>query len=552
LTAGLFASVKDREVECRVDGCKNTWVWFGSQQVRAMGKPPPPRMCDDHLAQFNDLGDKQMPCRNSWCDNTWLWKRGAQLHAVQRQGKARPPHRQCDRCFDDEKSLADQEMTCKMSGCERTWTWTRDAQVRHRAWSRRQQAKIASESKRDSVAPEPSDPEASTAESSPAAASTPPKDPSESPGASEQAANESPAAIDPGKREEPAESKSESRAPAAEETPQADVAQADAAQEDAAQEDAAQEDAGDEAPASEPVEDTAPSSKRSAEGKKRKRKRRRKKKISDGPPEKMCKVCADKFSTLVPAEQPCKVHGCSRTWMWDRGSQMRVWLNRGGKDDGQLPSPSRRMCESCRDFVRAHPDREVVCGRPECEKTWTYKTGAQLQAFLAGRKDPIRLCEECVRSQFVAAGAGQTLPPGAESLPCVVRGCEGTWIYIPGMKLASAAEGEEPPDRMCDPCRGERGHAPRSPEPSSAEPSLATDDSGNAQEIAAELGGSPGEVPAAAAEPEKSPSAASADESGTLAASEVSSETPEPSAPAPTEVDGAANSVDAPDDRSPK
>ena len=62
------------------------------------------------------------------------------------------------------------------------------------------------------------------------------------------------------------------------------------------------------------------------------------------------------------------------------------------------------------------------------------------------------------------------MPEGAETMPCVVPGCEGTWLYIPGMRLRDAAYGELSPDRMCDRHREERGFAAAAaPEPHEVE-----------------------------------------------------------------------------------
>ena len=160
------------------------------------------------------------------------------------------------------------------------------------------------------------------------------------------------------------------------------------------------------------------------------------------------------------------MHGCESTWTWDPASQLRAWVaarDAEGAWPKDAPRAPKRMCHGCRDFVRAHKDREVACGKPDCERTWTYKTGAQLQDHLAGRTaDPIKLCETCMKEQFVAGGGSSGLPEGAELMPCGVAGCEGKWVFVPGMTLAEApADGSVLPDRMCNGCRAERGEAPR-------------------------------------------------------------------------------------------
>jgi hypothetical protein len=196
----------------------------------------------------------------------------------------------------------------------------------------------------------------------------------------------------------------------------------------------------------------------SGKKKRRKKNRKKKRKLPEGPPEKMCASCAAKIAKLQPEQQPCKVHGCTRTWTWSKEHQLRAWVALGTDDPDAKPVAPKRMCTTCRDFCRAHPDRQVACGRPGCANTWTWKTGAQLQAHLAGKtQEPIRLCDTCAKGEFLLARGGTAgLPPGAEIMPCVVPACDGTWTYLPGMDLAGASEGDLPVDRMCDKCRAER------------------------------------------------------------------------------------------------
>jgi len=408
--------MQDKQVPCRIAGCHNTWTWFAAQQIRGFGQPPPDRMCDEHLSQFNELADREVQCRTPGCQNTWLWKRGAQLAELQRTGKLRRPARLCAECFAAERETHDQELPCKISGCRRTWTWTRDAQLRHRLWVLRQRAKAARpqreevEAKVDEVKVDaPIEAAPIEAVAVPEAVAAP-----ETTGEAGEATNT--------------------------EAVSADMSEGTAAV----------------ATPGEPADD---------ERRKRRRKRRRggankAAPSPEGPPERMCGLCAQKLSRLQAKELPCKVHGCTRSWTWDRASQMRAWVASGSDDVDFEPAAPKRMCEVCREFCRTHPDREVACGRPGCATTWTYKTGAQLQAFLAGRTaDPLKLCGECSKGEFAATfrPSGESVPEGAEIMPCVVSGCDGTWVYIPGMKLRDTAYGELSTDRMCPKCRRERG-----------------------------------------------------------------------------------------------
>jgi hypothetical protein len=421
LTASLFSAMQDKEMPCRIAGCPNTWTWFAAQQVRGFGQKPPERMCDQHLAQFSELADREVQCRTPGCPNTWTWKRGAQLAELQRHGRLRKPARLCNECLAAERDTRDVEMPCKVEGCRRTWTWTRDAQLRHRLWVLRQRAKArAAERAADAREREA---EAELAEAAPAPE-----------GMSQPAA--------------PIEAAPEgmSPAPGVEAAPEGMSAEA-----------------GEGGEGVEAVEAVAgqPAAEQPSEGKrKRRRKRKRVKAVPDpeGPPQRMCSPCAQKLGRIAARDVPCKVHGCTRTWTWDRASQLRAWVQSGTDDVDWDPPAPKRMCEVCRDFCRTHPDRAVPCGRPGCENTWTYKTGAQLQAFLAGRQqDPLKLCDECAKGEFAKQAEAAGLPEGAEIMPCVVPACGGTWVYIPGQRLAPLVDGELSPDRMCAKCRRERG-----------------------------------------------------------------------------------------------
>ena len=445
LTAGLFAGVADREMPCRIAGCSNTWTWFGTQQIRSLGKPEPKRMCADHLATFEGIDDRQMPCRNTWCTNTWAWSRGAQLYQRERQDKLKPPHRLCDQCFEEDKTTEDTALECKIPECKNTWIWERQAQLRHRAWVRRQQAKIDADEAED--------------------------------------AREHGEQVDAGPDE---------AAPTVEVTPAIELELATEVEIAPEVELATEVELA-------PVDSQPGAEEQDRPGRKRRRKRRRKRKVHDGPPEKLCERCFERLGHLEPIEVPCKVHGCTTTWTWERDGQLRAWAGHDGQANlAELPQPPRRMCNSCFEFVRHHTDREVACGRPGCAKSWTYKTGAQLQDFLAGRtQDPVRMCEECSRSQFtISSVAGVPMPEGAEVMPCMVAGCSGSWVYAPGMKLSAAdPEAEEPPvDRMCDDCRivrGVEGRDPRRAAPAEPGP-----------EQAAEQPASPEAAPEAAPETE--------------------------------------------------
>lgn len=198
---------------------------------------------------------------------------------------------------------------------------------------------------------------------------------------------------------------------------------------------------------------------------KRQRDDRRKRK-HDGPPRRKCDLCQRKLSKLVERETVCKVHGCTRQVKIERDAQLRAWAALGSDDlDAEGPLP-KKMCEVCREFCRTHPDRPVECGRPGCDRGWAFKTGAQLQAFLAGRlEDPIRLaCEgsdcdliKAEAAELAKSGGAPGLAPNTELMPCVVLACEGAWQFRPGMSISACNDGDSPVDRMCEAHRAERG-----------------------------------------------------------------------------------------------
>lgn len=455
---------------CRIAGCPNTWTWFAAQQIRGFGQPPPDRMCDEHLGQFNELADREVPCRTPGCPNTWTWKRGAQLAEMQRTGKLRRPSRLCAECFTAERETHDAELPCKIDGCKRSWTWTRDAQLRHRLWVLRQRAKAARPGPSGASAEVGAGGEVAAGE-----AEAPRQGPDNRRRRQRGAPEAEPTTIEldvtverPIPFRDPPEPVSEDSSADREARPEGHVPE-DMSAGTGPEGQVAAEDKLEARAEGEPVHEGETEGE-PGDRRKRRRKRRRGGKPTpnpEGPPERMCGLCAQKLSRVQAREQPCKVHGCSRTWTWDRASQMRAWVLSGSDDVDYEPPAPRRMCEVCREFCRTHPDREVPCGRPGCERSWTFKTGAQLQAFLAGRlADPLKLCGECAKGEFAASfrpGTEGGIPEGAETMPCVVPGCEGTWLYIPGMRLRETAYGELSPERMCDAHRVERGFAAASP-----------------------------------------------------------------------------------------
>jgi hypothetical protein len=131
----VIPRIKDRAVNCGINGCNRKWIWRADEQLNyfATGKPPDPpprRMCEECRAEFGKLLDREVRCRTSGCKKTWTWSRSDQLDACQ-AGKAAPkaPARMCQTCFDSFSALKDVERPCRRSACKGTWTDKRGAQL---------------------------------------------------------------------------------------------------------------------------------------------------------------------------------------------------------------------------------------------------------------------------------------------------------------------------------------------------------------------------------------------------------------------------------------
>ena len=126
--------IRDREVNCGINGCSRKWIWKADDQIVAFatGKPnePPRRMCDMCRASFGKLGDREVRCRTSGCKNTWTWSRFDQLDACAAdKTPPKAPSQMCQRCFDLWSTLKDVERPCRRAGCKGTWLDKRGGQL---------------------------------------------------------------------------------------------------------------------------------------------------------------------------------------------------------------------------------------------------------------------------------------------------------------------------------------------------------------------------------------------------------------------------------------
>ena len=132
----LYHELKPVEVNCRVSGCKGTWLYTPREQVEARiaapeGQEPavPKRMCKSCFQFFQNSKDIEQPCANRGCDGKWIWTRAMQLGGHV-HGHDHAPHRMCDDCQKRLKELQPIEQPCQEAACKGTWTYTPEEQLK--------------------------------------------------------------------------------------------------------------------------------------------------------------------------------------------------------------------------------------------------------------------------------------------------------------------------------------------------------------------------------------------------------------------------------------
>ena len=281
-----FGKLADREVRCRTSGCKNTWTWsrFDQLDACAADKPPPKapsQMCQRCFELWNTLKDVERPCRRSGCKGTWMDKRGAQLARAVRGKTGDPYPHLCPDCEKDLGDLEDREIPCRTDHCPGTFTWTREQQLA--AGVRPKLRELGPQAEQAAAAPAEGGTTEGSAELSPAAAATD----------TLPAASEGEAAVE------------------AQPAPLAGVAE----------------------------DPTA-----TAKGNKNKRKRRR----EVQPPVRRCAACAEFLANRKTQEIPCSQ--CGTPIFWPPESQLQTHL-------GNWAAPS--LCGACK-LVQVQAAREAA------------------------------------------------------------------------------------------------------------------------------------------------------------------------------------------------
>jgi hypothetical protein len=129
-----FQQLQDQPQPCKVKECSGTWTYTAYEQLErrlAEGENAavPERFCPECFAFYNGAVDQEVPCRNRGCRNTWTYTRSMQLR-MRLRGLHRPPARACEACQEKLKALQDREIKCIVPGCSRTWTYAAPDQLR--------------------------------------------------------------------------------------------------------------------------------------------------------------------------------------------------------------------------------------------------------------------------------------------------------------------------------------------------------------------------------------------------------------------------------------
>jgi hypothetical protein len=166
---------------------------------------------------------------------------------------------------------------------------------------------------------------------------------------------------------------------------------------------------------------------------------------SDTPPDRYCKHCENELKKLHDRSVPCRVQGCEETWIWSALEQLRS-KRRGDSRNGP-PTPSK-TCEKCRKILETLKDKLVPCRVKGCTRTWVFDAEAQHQHHIMHGPDspaPKRMCRECY--EFYQKSEDRLVR-------CQVRGCHGRCLYSRRHQLEDFASGtSEPPGLLCKKCR---------------------------------------------------------------------------------------------------
>ena len=172
------------------------------------------------------------------------------------------------------------------------------------------------------------------------------------------------------------------------------------------------------------------------------------------PTEGMCEQCREKFRTLQDALRPCDRKGCTGKWTWPVMAQLEAFAT-------QRPAP-KHLCADCQKLLDSLQDKEIPCAVPGCTRTATLTREQQLVSQGEPPAEPAApsttngvsiagfICEPC-------AQVARKLKDRAVN--CGVFACSRKWTWKADEQIQAFAAGKpnEPPRRMCAECRTEFG-----------------------------------------------------------------------------------------------
>jgi len=108
-----------KTVDCRVRGCKRTWLDLSSSPTFGGGSGNE-GLCDPCKKKLPSLKDLDEPCARTGCTGTWKLDREAQIELF---ATGRPtPRALCASCEDELAALTPKELDCGVPGCTRKGT----------------------------------------------------------------------------------------------------------------------------------------------------------------------------------------------------------------------------------------------------------------------------------------------------------------------------------------------------------------------------------------------------------------------------------------------
>jgi hypothetical protein len=127
---------------------------------------------------------------------------------------------------------------------------------------------------------------------------------------------------------------------------------------------------------------------------------------------------------------PCRVSGCTRTWLQFGGKAALTLGARAAESPG---SAGAGMCDPCKKKLASLGEKQRRCDVPGCQNTWTWSVEAQLEAFASHKPPPKNLCASC---------EGKLAALEEKQVACTVPGCERTATLSRRGQLLAQAQAE--------------------------------------------------------------------------------------------------------------